>query len=204
MDCAAGMGFENMARLKEHLHRTNSLPITCSKCGTKSRKQNDLAEHTRKIETNGCLNLNLPAPKGMDPDIKAKLKSRAKLGKDQEEQWFEIYHLLFRPRGFGNRTTQLQDTDVSNHISELPLLLDRKPEDLLSHLILDTEIRGEMKRNFISDAVVSMKQPLPNFPATPMSLDESKKSDTCPPGTPGQTLVTPHMYQDQDAGITIA
>lgn len=80
-----------------------------------------------------------------------------------------------RPRGFWNRTTKLQDTNVSNHISELPLLLDLKPEDLLPHLILDTEIRGEIKRNFISDVVVSIKQPLPNFPATPMSLNESKK-----------------------------
>jgi hypothetical protein len=46
--------------------------------------QNDLAEHTKKIETNGCLNLDFPAPKGMEPDIKAKLKSKAKPGKDKK------------------------------------------------------------------------------------------------------------------------
>jgi hypothetical protein len=39
-----------------------------------------------------------------------------------------------------------------------------------------------MKRNFISDVVVSLKQPLPNFPATPMSLDESKKIRHVPSG----------------------
>lgn len=31
-----------------------------------------------------------------------------------------------------------------------------------------------------------------------------EESDTCPPGTPGQTLVTPRMYQDQDSGVAIA
>lgn len=77
---------------------------------------------------------------------------------------------------------QLQHSDVSNHISDLPHLLDQKLEDILASLLLDTVIRGETKRNFISDIISSMKQPPPNFPATPMSLDESNKIRHVPSG----------------------
>jgi hypothetical protein len=81
--------------LREHLYRRHQLPPQCSRCCQAFDSDSKLKEHSRLPD--GCALRNEKPLEGFDKDQEKRLRSRKKgfLGDSRDDQWKEIYLVLF-------------------------------------------------------------------------------------------------------------
>ncbi|KAE9381209.1 hypothetical protein N431DRAFT_457818 [Stipitochalara longipes BDJ] len=184
--CANGMGFADIARLKEHLNRVHSPEIACARCGTTFRKQQDLDMHLDLRNEGGpeCPILDLPASRTMTTDMITQLSRRGKR-LSEEEKWFKIYKILFpndpkpstRPyrHDFDQPPTPSFDKqpNIPSSESDLPRLLERRVETRLGRLVLDPDCRDQIMKMVLSELVFCMNQLSVDYMETPNTFDES-------------------------------
>ncbi|KAI1323872.1 hypothetical protein F5Y16DRAFT_382503 [Xylariaceae sp. FL0255] len=91
-----GPGWETVHRLKEHLHRKHCLPISCLRCYTPFKTEEERDSHMRSAER--CEVRERPSPiAGYTASQKIELKSRSRELRSMSEpqKWRRVYLILF-------------------------------------------------------------------------------------------------------------
>jgi hypothetical protein len=78
--------------VKQHLDRRHSVPIHCVLCLRVFPTEEECRAHQRE---RSCDVREYVKPEGISPEQRELLKRRAQQNQSQEDQWFEIYRLLF-------------------------------------------------------------------------------------------------------------
>ncbi|KAK0733128.1 hypothetical protein B0T26DRAFT_669566 [Lasiosphaeria miniovina] len=87
-----GPGWANVYRIKEHIYRTHTLPIHCSRCGMIMKSDSQLWEHQRQAE--GCQVRLVDLPEGINTEQEKQLRKK-KQRETEEDRWLEMYRILF-------------------------------------------------------------------------------------------------------------
>ncbi|KAK3384138.1 hypothetical protein B0T24DRAFT_715896 [Lasiosphaeria ovina] len=87
-----GPGWANVYRIKEHIYRTHTLPIHCSRCGMIMKSDSQLWEHQRQAE--GCQVRLVDLPEGINNEQEKQLRKK-KQRETEEDRWLEMYRIIF-------------------------------------------------------------------------------------------------------------
>ncbi|KAF2492919.1 hypothetical protein BU16DRAFT_93784 [Lophium mytilinum] len=90
-----GPGWVAIARLKEHLYRRHALPPQCTRCCQTFKSEAELKAHSRIPE--GCEIRDEERLEGFDLSQEKRLRSKKRglLGDAREDQWRDVYLILF-------------------------------------------------------------------------------------------------------------
>lgn len=125
--------------VKQHLFRAHRRPSFCHICMTVIHDELALREHTRAQQ---CQKRDYVPPDGITPEQERKLRSRGVQTQTEEEQWFEMFSILF-PDTRKPSSAYLSD-DLSEDVESLNEFMRRQGADIFNQ---------EVNRQWDVDAV---------------------------------------------------
>jgi hypothetical protein len=95
-DKARALDKAKLTMWREHVYRTHELPITCPRCKSEFKSDEERAEHL--VAENRCDLVTVTGREGFSPDQKKRLKARPRkqLPLSEVEKWKEMYLILFK------------------------------------------------------------------------------------------------------------
>ncbi len=84
----------NVTRVKQHLNRRHGIPPYCPTCGETFLDNDSCDKHVRGRKCEEPPK-GVEKPEGIDPIQRAKLARRVSRTLGVQDQWFQVYHILF-------------------------------------------------------------------------------------------------------------
>lgn len=150
--------------VKQHIYRQHTQPpYYCARCYQVFTSTDDRDEHTRRVD---CIKRDPPHFDGITDDQRNELKKSAPRRKNLEEQWFDVWDVIFpkRPRP--------QSALIGNYVEEMVPLLrnlwNEKRNEIISDVIetrnernIDSGLLAEIMGSVFDRFEAEKTRPLP-------------------------------------------
>lgn len=138
--------------VKQHIYRQHTQqPYYCARCYEIFTTRDDRDEHSRRAD---CKTRHPPRFEGINDDQRNELKKSSPRGKPLQEQWFEVWEVVFpgcqRP----------QSAFIGNYVEEMVPLLrnlwNEKSAEIISSVVDTRGERNEVNSGLLADIMGSV------------------------------------------------
>ncbi|KXX83038.1 hypothetical protein MMYC01_200496 [Madurella mycetomatis] len=203
-DCHSKI-ISSISHLKQHLSRNHQLPVYCPVC---KAVFSDEAERDDHAEQQSCQLRTDVAHEGLTRDQKEQLKRRASPTIPEEQQWFEIFDILFpgynpRPKSAYINAELIAETENYQDFERVEgpsIILDTLLQQGVSLVRVDNPEHdlGVFRENLLAEALALIarrwheSRPVHDGADHPADSDGSTSVIGAGPSTTGETLVELH------------